>query len=441
MSLDNRPETATPLTDREQLLAPFRAAMKPRTLHRIGLEHESIGFVGTAPIPFDGPRGIEALLRRFGRWGFEPYLDEGRAIAMLQGPSQVSLEPGGQVELAGRPTKSVREVASEQDQHFARLRALAAEQGVRFTSLGYRPFGTVADGQWVQKTRYVAMRAYLGARAKLGLDMMLMTGTAQASVDFSDEADLAQKFAAASSASPIVTAICANSPLVDGKPSGFLSYRMRVWEDVDPSRAGLLDFGEGGFSLERYVDWALDAPIIFLRRHGRYLAPKEIRFRDFMAKGFEGEHATVADWADHLTTLFPDSRVKQVLELRTADAAGADLAVAMVALWKGVLYDPQACTEATELTRSLSAEAKQQLRRDVAKRALDAPLGRARVREAAVELVAIARRGLVRQSCQDETDFLEPMAEIAHSGITRAERLLRALERGGPNAVIAAAAI
>ena len=440
MSLDNRPETATPLVSREQLLAPFRAAMKPVARHRIGLEHESIGFSGVSPIPFDGPRGIEALLRRFERWGFEPFLDEGRTIAMLQGQAQVSLEPGGQVELAGRPTTSVRAVASEQDQHFARLRAVAAELGLRFTSMGYRPFGTTADGQWVHKTRYVSMRSYLGARDALGLDMMLMTGTAQASVDYADEADLAHKFAAASSASPVITAICACSPLVDGKPSGFLSYRMRVWEAVDSSRAGLLEF-EGGLTLERYVDWALDAPVIFLRRHGRYLAPKDLRFRDFMAKGYEAERATAGDWADHLTTLFPDVRVKQVLELRTADAAGPDMAAALVALWKGVLYDAQARTEAIELTASLGAEARQQLRRDVARRALDAPLGRGRVREAAVELVAIARRGLVRQHCQDETDFLEPFAEIAHTGITRAERLLRAFERGGPEAVIAAAAV
>ena len=441
MSLDNRPETATPLTDREQLLAPFRAAMKPVAQHRIGLEHESIGFLGTSPIPYDGPRGIEALLRRFARWGFAPFIDDGRTIAMLREQSQVSLEPGGQVELAGRPTRSIREVASEQDQHFARLRAVAAELGLRFTSLGYRPFGKPADGQWVHKTRYVAMRSYLGARDKLGLDMMLMTGTAQASVDFSDEADLAQKLAAASSASPIVTALCASSPLVDGKPSGYLSYRMRGWEEVDASRTGLLEFAAEGFSLDRYVDWALDAPIIFLRRHGHYLAPRQLRFRDFMASGFEGERPTAGDWADHLTTLFPDVRVKQVIEMRTADAAGPELAVAMVALWKGVLYDGQARDEAIELTSGLDAPARQQLRREVARRALEAPLGRRRVREAAVELVAIARRGLVRQGCQDETAFLDPLAEIAHSGITRAERLLRAFERGGPDALIAAAAV
>ena len=440
MSLDNRPETATPLETREQLLAPFRAGMKPRERHRIGLEHESVGFLGTSPIPFDGPRGIEALLRRFERWGFEPFIERDRAIAMLHKGAQLSLEPGGQVELAGSPTTSVRAVASEQAEHFARLRAIGAELGLRFTSLGYRPFGTTADGLWMPKERYTVMRSYLEAHGKLGLDMMLMTGTAQASVDYIDEDDLAEKFAAATSLSPLVTALCACSPLVNSQPSGCLSYRMRVWEDVDPARTGLLHF-DGGFTLDKYVDWGLDAPVIFLRRHGKYLAPPNLRFRDFMQKGFENERATVGDWADHLTTLFPDVRVKQVVELRTADAAGPDLAVAMVALWKGVLYDETARIDAIELTEALDAKARQQLRHDVARRALDAPCGRHRVRDLAVELVAIARRGLVRQHCQDETDFLEPLAEIAHTDMTRAERLLRAFERGGPNAVIAQAAI
>lgn len=442
MSLDNRPEQAPALTERAQLLQPFTAAMKPAAQHRIGLEHEAVGFLGTAPVPFAGPRGIQALLQRFGRYGFEPFVENGNTIAMLEpGGAQVSLEPGGQVELAGRPFTRVADVAKEQDQHFARLRALGAEQGLRFASLGYRPFGSVATGEWMSKARYGVMRAYLGARAALGLDMMLMTGTAQASVDFSDEDDLARKVAASTSAGPLVTALFAASPLVDSKPSGFLSYRMRVWEEVDPDRTGLLEFCARDFTLERYVDWALDAPLIFLRRGGQYLAPQGLRFRDFMSRGYAEHRATTADWADHLTTLFPDSRVKSVLELRTADASGPDLAVALVALWKGVLYDRQAAEETAALTAMLSGPDRQQLRREVARRALGAPVGRFHVRELAVELVAIARRGLVRQGCADETDFLDPLAEIAHSGITRAERMLRAFERGGPEAVLALMAV
>jgi glutamate--cysteine ligase len=442
MSLDNRPEQSPPLTERAQLLQPFHAAMKPVARHRIGLEHESVGFLGTAPIPFAGPRGIEALLQRFGRYGFERFVENRHTIAMLEPEgAQVSLEPGGQVELAGSPFTRVADVAAEQAQHFARLRAFGAEQGLRFTSLGYRPFGTTADGLWMSKERYVVMRAYLGARAKLGLDMMLMTGTAQCSVDYTDEEDLAHKVAASTSAGPLVTALFAASPLVDSKPSGFLSYRMHVWEEVDPDRTGLLAFGARAFTLDRYVDWALDAPLIFLRRNGQYLSPKGMRFRDFMERGFGEARATTADWADHLTTLFPDSRVKSVLELRTADASGPDLAVALVALWKGVLYDRQAAQETVALTEMLSDADRQQLRREVSRRALGAPVGRFQVRQLAVELVSIARRGLVRQGCADETDFLEPLAEIAHSGITRAERMLRAFERGGPEAVIALMAV
>lgn len=441
MSLDKRPETDAQLRTREQLFAPFLAAMKPRAKHRIGLEHESIGFLGQGPIPYSGARGIEALLHRFSRWGFEPFLENGRPIATLKGMLTVSLEPGGQVELAGSPLASVRDIAREQSEHFARLRALAAELGLRFTSLGYRPFGTTQNGQWVPKERYGIMREHLGQSGAFGLDMMLMTGTAQANLDYSDEKDLASKVAASSAASPLVTALCANSSIVDGKPSGYLSYRMRVWEDVDNTRAGLLALGLRDFTLEKYVEWALDAPMIFIRRGGQYLSPRGLSFREFMKRGLDGESATPVDWADHLTTLFPDVRVKSVVELRSADAAGQDLANALIALWKGVLYDGVARDEAIALCELITDAERQQLRKDVARRALDAPFGRGRAREAAVDLVGIARRGLVRQGCQDETDFLDPLEEIAHTGVTRAEKLLRAYERGGPEAVIAASAV
>lgn len=441
MSLDKSPELETRLTTREQLFAPFRAAMKPREKHRIGLEHEVLGFLGRGPVPYDGPRSIKRILEGYERWGYQPFLDEGQPIAMLRGPQTISLEPGGQVELAGAPWTRVRDLAREQAEHFARLRAIGAEQGLRFSSLGYRPFGTTADGQWVPKSRYGIMRAHMARSGSLGLDMMLMTGTAQVSVDYADEGDLASKVGAATAVSPLVTALFANSSIADGKPSGFMSYRMHVWEDVDNARAGLLAFGLRQFSIERYVEWALDAPMIFIRRNGQYLSPKGLSFRAFMKGGLDGDPATVTDWADHLTTLFPDVRVKQVIELRTADAAGPDMANALAALWKGVLYDAEARDEAVELVQFLTDEDRVQLRKDVARRALDAPFGHGRAREAAVELVGIASRGLVRQGCQDETPFLAPLEDIAHTGVTRAERLLRAFERGGPEAVIAEAAV
>jgi glutamate--cysteine ligase len=442
MSLDTRPETHQPLRDPAELLAPFR--FKPEAEQRVGLEHENVGYCGQAPVPYADSRGfgIGELLRRFGRFGFEPFLEHDHPIAML-GPAllQISLEPGGQVELAGNPDASVHAIADEQARHLARLRAIGAEMGFTFTSIGYRPVGTVANGEWMPKERYQVMRKFLVERGQLGLDMMLMTGTAQVSVDYQSEADLADKLATAASVSAVVSALCANSPLVDGKPSGYLSYRCRVWQDVDSARTGLPKFLLEDFSLQRYIDWALEAPMIFIRRQGEYLPMRGYSFRRFLQEGLDGERASAVDWADHLSTLFPDVRVKSVIELRTADAAGADMAVALVAFWKGVLYDALARREARELTMELNHAERLRLRDEVARRALGVRLGRASVREVARDLVQIARRGLVRQGCAHEIDFLAPLEEIAATGLTRAERLLRTFERGGIAAVIEATAI
>ena len=438
MALDSRPESAEPLHDQTELRQPFVAGFKPAASFRVGLEHENVGFDGLGPIPYAGPRGIEELLHRFRRFGFEPYLEKGRAIASLGGTLQLSLEPGGQFELAGSPWASIGAIAEEQARHLARLRALGAELGLTFTSVGYRPFGTVATATWMPKDRYQVMRAFLPPRGSLALDMMLMTGTAQVSVDSSDEADLAEKVMTAASCSSLVAALCANSPLVDGKPSGYRSYRCHVWEEVDNARCGLPSFLVEGFSVDRYIAWALDVPLIFIRRHGNYVVPQGMTFRRFLEEGFQGERASAVDWLDHLSTLFPDVRVKHVIELRTADAAGADLAVALAALWKGVLYDAQARAEVRALTSALSHPARLELRAQVARQALAAPLGNGIALDAARELVSAARRGLGRQGFGEEARHLEPFDEIARTGVTRSERLVAAFARGGPPAVMAA---
>jgi glutamate--cysteine ligase len=442
MSLDPKLAPSPPLTTPAQLRLPFESAFRPKAAHKVGLEHENIGFLGTGPIPYGGHRGIEALLRRFGRFGLVPFLDGGKPIAMID-PSglNLSLEPGGQFELAGTPHASLYDVAAEQARHHARVRALGAEAGVVLTSLGYRPFGTWRDAEWMPKARYVPMRDHLGAVDTHGLQMMTMTGTAQVNLDVSDEEDLGRKLRTAAGIGAIVSALCANSPLVDSQPSGFMSYRCRVWENVDRGRCGLLPLAFEPEPLPRYIEWALDAPMIFLRRESLYLPMRGLPFRHFMAEGFQGERAKASDWTDHLSTLFPDVRLKGVLEVRTADAAGADLAVALAALWKGVLYDADACAGADALTQGWSMEERLTFRSDVARQALEARRGASTARALAAELVALAKRGLVAQGCAAEAAMLDPMEEIARTGRTRAHAVLERMARGGPAAVIAGSAV
>lgn len=431
MSLDSKPEQHEPVDGIESLVAYLRSGEKPAEQFRVGMEHEKIGLLaGTLdPIPFTGSRGIEELMLRLPRFGYEPFLEGGRPIAATCGSLSISLEPGGQLELSGRPFKCAHECARELRRHLALTRALGAELGQHWLGVGYRPFGTVADAQWMPKGRYGRMRAHLSKTGRLALDMMTMTATVQANYDYSDEADMAFKVRAATSISALVAALFANSPIVQGKESGYLSFRTQVWREMDPARCGLLEAAyRPGFGYRAYAEWALDVPMIFVRRNGTYRDPRGLTFRGFLSGGLDGERASMSDWEDHLTTLFPEVRLKKVIEVRGADGGTYEMCAALPALWKGLLYDRDALAAAEALIDLPFAE-RVAFQESVAREALGARANGHRALDLCRELVSFAAAGLKRQtSCgADEQPFLDPLRELIEEGRCPAERALQRL--------------
>ena len=444
MSLDKRAEPGPPVRGTGDLVAWFRERERPPAEGKVGLEHEKVLLAAgtTEPVPYQGPGGIGAVLRGFAtRFGYAPVEDEGQIIAAQKRGLTVSIEPGGQVELSGRPFPDVHAVAAELDRHLRKCAELAAELSVEFLATGYRPWGTPATAPWMPKARYRVMRPFLAARGRLAEDMMSMTGSAQASFDFASEADAGEKLRLALAAQPAAVALFANSPVVDGRPWGGKSYRVQVWEETDPARCGLLPFAfEEGFpddAYRRYAEWALDVPMIFLRRGGRYLEAGGVTFRAFMERGLGGERPTLADWEDHLSCLFPDVRMKGVVEVRGADACDLEMTKALAALWKGLLYDRQAREAAWGAVSGFTLEERRQLMRDAGRRGLAAraPGGRT-LREIARALVSAASEGLCRQGCcgekgDDERVWLEPLLARAESGRSPADDALEAFQKGG----------
>ncbi len=436
LSLD-KPLHAEPVSSVEALVAFFRCGEKPSERFRVGMEHEKIGVLTgtTQPIPYIGERGIGELLRRLERFDYQPHLENGQPIAAMQDDLGITLEPGGQLELSGRPFTCSHDLDRELRRHLAIIHALAAELGQGWLGVGYRPFGTVADAQWMPKGRYQRMRSYLGQQGALALDMMTMTGTVQANFDYTDEADMARKVRVGNSVSPLVTALFANSPLRDGRDSGFLTFRNEVWRQMDPARCGLLEVAfRPDFGYRAYTEWALDVPMIFLRREDQYRDPGGATFRRFLDEGLAGERATMSDWEDHLSTLFPEIRLKRVVEVRGADAGSREMCAALPTLWKGLFYDLDALEAADRLLKIPFAE-RLALSQDVSRLALGAKVSGHSVLALARELVALAAAGLKRQPCcgDYEDRFLEPLRQILEDGRCPAEIALARLkgEYGG----------
>src|SRR5712691_6712495 len=434
MSLDLGGLSA-PVHGLDELVTYIRAAERPAVHWLIGVEHEKIGVRGPPrydAVPYHGPQGIRELLDAIARSAGgtqHKHKENGQPIALLSKDASVTLEPGGQLELSGAPARSLREIGKEIEDHLAEVRK--DSKGISWLAAGYRPFGSRDEVPWMPKGRYAAMRKSLGPRGRLALDMMLMTATVQANLDWSDERDLAEKVRAATAVSPLVSAIFANSPIVNGKPSGYLDFRYQVWRETDPARSGLLEqMLQPDWGYRAYVEWAIDVPMLFVRSGTDYTDAGGQTFRQWLLTGKlrngEVRQPTLANWVDHLTTLFPEVRVKRVLELRGADVVPPKYMLAFTALWVGLLYDPRARAAAWELTRKWSFAQRLEFQGEVARSALRAP----RALDLARELVSIARKGLAgwaARSGLDERPHLDSLDDIVASGKTLAERALDAL--------------
>ena len=427
-----------------QLADHIAAGCKPRDEYRIGTEHEKFGFFhgSRRPPPYE-PGGIRDVLQGLAEPGaWEPILDKGNPIGLKGvGPNRsasVSLEPAGQLELSGGLVRTLHEAEAELQAHIEALRPIGERLGIGFAPLGHHPTMTRAEMPWMPKSRYAIMRRYMPLVGGMGHDMMLRTCTVQVNLDYSSEADMARKLRVSLALQPVATALFANSPFVDGRPSGFLSSRARVWTDVDPDRTGMpaLMFDEG-FGFERYVEWLLDVPMYFILRDGQYHDVAGQSFRRYMHGDFgnvlPGMVATVGDFDDHMTTAFTDVRVKRFLEMRGADAGRPDMMIAQSALWVGLLYDEAALAAADALVRRHPWADYVALRAAVPRLALGAPWAGGTVRDLARDVVAIAADGLrargMRDSTgEDERRLLAPLLPLADGGPTQAEHWLHRFE-------------
>src|SRR5918996_1202919 len=350
----------TPLTSRDELVAWIAAGEKPEDQFRIGTEHEKTPFrlSDHSPVSYEGSRGIGALLNGMQHLlGWEPIMERGNIIGLydVTGGGAISLEPGGQFELSGAPLQTVHQTRAELVAHLAQVREVATPLGIGFMGLGMTPRWSRAQIPVMPKGRYKIMTAYMPKVGKLGIDMMYRTCTVQTNLDFSSEADMVKKLRVSLALQPVATALFANSPFTEGKPNGFLSFRSEIWRDTDPDRSGMLPWAfEPGMGFERWVDYALDVPMYFVKRGERYIDVAGQSFRDLMAgklAALSGERATISDWANHLTTIFPEVRLKRYLEMRGSDSGPQRRLPALPAYWAGILYDDSSLDAAWDLVK------------------------------------------------------------------------------------------
>ncbi|MDQ1158447.1 glutamate--cysteine ligase [Sphingomonas sp. SORGH_AS 950] len=424
------------IESRDQLIASFARGEKPSDRWRIGTEHEKFVYaLGDHHAPsYDEASGIRALLGQLEQYGWAPVLEGGNVIALTGADGSISLEPAGQFELSGAPLDNLHQTCAETGRHLQQVKAAGDTLGLGFLGLGMWPDKTRAELPIMPKGRYAIMLRHMPRVGSLGLDMMLRTSTIQVNLDYASEADMVKKFRVGLALQPLATALFANSPFTEGKPNGKLSFRSHIWSDTDPARTGMLPFVfEDGFGYERYADYALDVPMYFVYRDGKYIDAAGLSFRDFL-KGelsvLPGERPTIDDWNDHLSTAFPEVRLKTFLEMRGADGGPWNRICALPALWVGLLYDDAALDAAWDLVKGWSLDERQALRDAVPELALDAPLpGGGRLRDIAGEVLDIAHAGLAARgrlngAGDNETGFLDPLREIVRSGKVPAQVLL-----------------
>jgi len=430
-----------PIGSVDELVDYIAQGCKPKSQWRIGTEHEKFPFYvdGNRPVPYEGERGIRALLEGMQqRLGWEPILDAGAVIGLVEptGQGAISLEPGGQFELSGAPLDNLHETCRESNAHLAQLREIAEPLGIRFLGLGGSPKWSLDETPRMPKSRYDIMTAYMPKVGKHGLDMMYRTCTIQVNLDFASEDDMRRKMQIGMRLQPLATALFANSPFTEGKLNGFQSWRGDIWRDTDNQRSGLLPFTFGdAFGFGDYVEWALDIPMYFIIRDGRYYDCTHITFRQFMSGALKDSVPdglpTMGDWANHLSTLFPDVRMKRFLEMRGADGGPWRRICALPALWVGLLYDDEAIDAAEVLTRDWSFEEVQAMRDAVPTGGLSVDFRGHSLLETARDVLAISRLGLknrARLNAEgfDETVFLNPLDEVLARGTTSAEEMATA---------------
>jgi glutamate--cysteine ligase len=422
---------AVPIESIAQLVDEFHAAAKPRERWLIGTEYEKLAVdprSGRAA-PFSGPRGIETLLRELAeRFGWEPTEEGGRTIALLRDKASITLEPGGQVELSGEPCPTLHCTRDELATHVRELSVVGAELGIAFLGLGMQPVSTLDEIEWVPKQRYAIMRDYMPRVGTLGHRMMKQTATVQANIDYADERDAMRKLRVGMATAPLVNAMFANSCISEGRLNGQMSYRGYVWTDTDRARCGLLPFAfRDGASFGDYVEWALDVPLYFVLRGGKYLTGATgTPFRRFLEHGIGGERATLDDWRLHLTTLFPEVRLKGYIELRSADSQTPDRVLAVPALVKGVFYEQDCLEAAFDLVKRWSFADCASLYGEVTRESMRARMKGIQVLELARELAGIAEEGLRRQAAldsegRDERVYLERLREALSAGKSPAQ--------------------
>ncbi|QCO56348.1 glutamate--cysteine ligase [Pseudorhodobacter turbinis] len=419
-----------PIEGFDQLAALMESGSKPADQWRIGTEHEKFGFLTDthAPLPYDGPRSVRAMLEglRDG-FGWSAVEEQGHLIGLERNGANISLEPGGQFELSGAPLETVAQTAAELDNHLAEVAQVAGPMGVGFLGMGAAPEWTHDQMDRMPKGRYRLMTDYMGRVGTHGTQMMYRTSTVQVNLDFASEADMVKKLRVALALQPVATALFASSPFFEGKPNGHRSWRSRIWRSLDDSRTGMLPFVfEDGMGFQAYVDWVLDAPMYFVYRDGKYIDALGQSFRDFL-KGqlpaLPGELPTLSDWADHMTTVFPEARVKKYIEMRGADMGSRDYTLALPAFWVGLMYDGAALDAAWDLVKGFDAETREGLRVGASVSGLDAEVSGVKMADLARAAVGLSHAGLAARG-QGEEVFLAPLVESLKTGTTQADRYL-----------------
>src|SRR6202789_3859027 len=428
----------TPLQSRDELIAWLEAGVKPPSEFRIGTEHEKTPFTlqGHRPVAYEGARGIGALLEGMKLLlGWEPIMEHGNIIGLydVTGGGAISLEPGGQFELSGAPLETVHQTQAELMAHLAQVREIATPLGIGFLGLGMTPSWSRAQIPMMPKGRYQIMTNYMPKVGRYGLDMMYRTCTVQTNLGFSSEADMVKKLRVSVALQPVATALFANSPFTEGRPNGFLSFRSEIWRDTDNARSGMIPWAfESGMGFERWVDYALDVPMYFVKHGDDYVDVSGQSFRDLLAgklPAMPGARDTISDWANHLSTIFPEVRLKRYLEMRGADSGSLRNLLALPSLWVGVLYDDVSLDAAWDLVKHWTAEQRQQLRDDVPKLGLAATISGRALADIAGDVLKLSRAGLARRnyldaSGDDETRYLDVLDDRVARRTTPAQELL-----------------